>query len=415
MAAQITIYHDTRRKKDNNLFPVKFRVWDSLVKRAKLYPLNIDLSIKDFNQTWDTQKPRTEYRERRKTLDALLTKANKVADKMEHFTFEEFERKLYRKSSDGTNVIWQYNSLIKEKRKNEDVGTADNYQASINSLIRFLEYKKVKNLNELSFSTITKDWLKEYELYMVNHKQRSFTTVGIYLRPLRAIFNTAIAEGEIQKEIYPFGKRQYQIPAPKGTKKALSNEQLKSLYEAACETPERQKAKDFWFFSYACNGMNTKDIALLKYSDIEKDSFTFYRAKTLNTSRTNLKPIKVYLNDFITGIIELHGNKQNGPNGYVFNIISDKMDAREQQIKIKNFTSLVNKHIKKICKSINLPTDVTTYWARHSFATNSVRKGASLEFMQESLGHGDLKTTASYFAGFDDDAKKEFAQNLMDF
>jgi len=414
MAAQITIYHDTRRKKDNNLYPVKYRVWDSAIKRAKLFPLNMDLSSKDFSQIWETQKPRAEYREKRIRLDSLLTKANKVADKMEHFTFEEFERKLYRKSSDGTNVIWQYDIIIKEKRKNGDVGTADNYQTSINSLIQFLKYKKVKDLNQLNFATITKDWLKEYEMYMVNRK-RSFTTVGIYLRPLRAIFNTAIADDEIQKEIYPFGKRQYQIPSPKGTKKALSSEQLKSLYEAECKSSERQKAKDFWFFSYACNGMNTKDIARLKYSDIEKDSFTFYRAKTLNTSRTNLKPIKVYLNDFIRSIILKYGNNKNNSKDYVFNIISDNMDAKEQQVKIKNFTGLVNKHIKKICQSINLPTDVTTYWARHSFATNSVRKGATLEFMQESLGHGDLKTTAGYFAGFDDDAKKEFAQNLMDF
>jgi site-specific recombinase XerD len=44
-----------------------------------------------------------------------------------------------------------------------------------------------------------------------------------------------------------------------------------------------------------------------------------------------------------------------------------------------------------------------------------VRKGASMEFIQESLGHKDLSTTQSYFAGFDDESKKEFSKSLMDF
>ncbi|MBK6526241.1 MAG: tyrosine-type recombinase/integrase [Crocinitomicaceae bacterium] len=64
---------------------------------------------------------------------------------------------------------------------------------------------------------------------------------------------------------------------------------------------------------------------------------------------------------------------------------------------------------------MKLPEDISTYWARHSYATNAIKKGASLEFIQESLGHENLKTTQIYFAGFDSDTKREFAQHLMDF
>jgi site-specific recombinase XerD len=62
-----------------------------------------------------------------------------------------------------------------------------------------------------------------------------------------------------------------------------------------------------------------------------------------------------------------------------------------------------------------LPEQVSTYWARHSYATNAIRNGASMEFIQESLGQGNIKTTQNYIAGFDDDVKKEFSQTLMNF
>ena len=71
--------------------------------------------------------------------------------------------------------------------------------------------------------------------------------------------------------------------------------------------------------------------------------------------------------------------------------------------------------IKRVAKTNDLPTDISTYWARHSFASNSIRKGASMEFISEALNHSDLSVTKSYFAGFEDETKKEFANQIMDF
>ena len=83
--------------------------------------------------------------------------------------------------------------------------------------------------------------------------------------------------------------------------------------------------------------------------------------------------------------------------------------------KIQAFTRSLNQHIKLLAENNALSSDISSYWARHSFATHSIRKGASMEFMRESLGHKDMKTTQNYFNGFDNDTKKEFAQNIMDF
>ena len=86
--------------------------------------------------------------------------------------------------------------------------------------------------------------------------------------------------------MYPFGAKQYTIPAPKGTKKALTKEQLKLLWDGIPATPDMQKAKAFWFFSFICNGMNMKDVLHLKFRDIDGDRLTFRRAKTTNTDKS---------------------------------------------------------------------------------------------------------------------------------
>jgi site-specific recombinase XerD len=112
-------------------------------------------------------------------------------------------------------------------------------------------------------------------------------------------------------------------------------------------------------------------------------------------------------------VIADYSNEDN--SGFVFDIINIKDDSITQYKKIKNFTRYINDHIKRVAKANDLPSDLSTYWARHSFATNSLRKGASMEFISEALNHSDLSVTKNYFAGFEDEAKKEFANSLLDF
>jgi site-specific recombinase XerD len=57
--------------------------------------------------------------------------------------------------------------------------------------------------------------------------------------------------------------------------------------------------------------------------------------------------------------------------------------------------------MKRIAKNLEINKEVTTYFARHSFATVLRNSGASMEFISEALGHSDMKTTKSYLAGFE--------------
>ncbi len=189
-------------------------------------------------------------------------------------------------------------------------------------------------------------------------EEKSKTTVGIYLRSLRAIFNKAIEEGNIIADIYPFKK--YKIPTGQNIKKALDKLDLKTLYTAELERGSaKEKARDFWFFSYQCNGMNFRDIAELKYKDINRKSFSFLRHKTLHTTKDKPRPIIVPLTESIKAIIERYGTKPVLPENYMFPILEKLMNETEKLRVNQNFIRFVNQHIQKLAKDLELDTDIS--------------------------------------------------------
>ena len=411
----ISIYLDTRRTKANGKFPVKLRIFTPHPRQQKLYNTKYEFTEKEFDSIWTSSKPRLEYKEIRNEIRAIEITADEVAKAIIPFSFKQFEKKYLRNTGDGQDIIYQYEQIRERLISNSSINTASGYELSLKSIKDFIKHTKGKEPSSIAFSEITPEWLQKYENYMIQDLKRSRTTVSIYLRTLRTVFNTAIREKEILPETYPFGKSKYQPPTVRNVKKVLNNEDLKKLFAAKPNTPEQAKAKDFWFFSYACNGMNIKDIALLKYEDIREDKIVFYRAKTINTSKSDLKPVTVYLNEFSKSIIDTYGNKNRNKGGYIFPIISDNESEPIKHAKIKNFTRFINQNLKKLAATIGLTNEISTYWARHSFATNSIRNGASMEYVMEALSHNNLKTTIGYFAGFEDKDKKEFASKLMDF
>lgn len=420
MNFRISLYLDKRKSKKNtsNLFPVKLQLYSTITRKQKFYTTGVDLQKDDFDDIFNSDKNvRGEKNETKIYLQSIVNRANEVAKDIDNFTFEVFEKKMFRSKDATINIEYHYKNKIKTLKSFDQISTASNYDSSLKSLSTFLDSKNKSKIKNLTFYDITSGWLNKYESFMVNDSGKSYTTVSMYLRALRTIFNDAINDNEIKQETYPFGKGKgkYQIPTTTGKKKALTLQQLKVLFEAETETPEEEKAKDFWFFSYACNGMNIKDIALLKYKNLEGDKIKYYRAKTINTKKGNLKEINVFTNEYSKSIITKYGNSNTNSDQVVFPIVKSTDDAAEQKRKIKNFVSLINLHFNKIAKREGFEFKISSYWARHSFATVSIQKGASMEFISEALNHSSLNVTKGYFAGFEDETKKEFANKLMDF
>ena len=194
----------------------------------------------------------------------------------------------------------------------------------------------------IAFEAVSADWLKKYEKALLV-EGKSYTTISIYLRCLRAIFNDAKLIGIIKENQYPFGKGKYEIPIGKGRKMALNLQQIKQIISYADGTEAAEHYRDLWFFLYLCNGINVNDMLKLKFSNIDNDEVHFYRSKTLHTSREK-KEIEALLTPEMKQIIERWGNPDKNLNNYVFPFL----DGYKTPLEHKDITHRINKHLKII-------------------------------------------------------------------
>ena len=85
-----------------------------------------------------------------------------------------------------------------------------------------------------------------------------------------------------------------------------------------------------------------------------------------------------------------------------------------EKAKVKHqFIKTINKYMKRIGIEIGYDKPLTTYSARHSYATILKRSGAPLSFISEALGHKSLLTTESYLDSFEDETRRKYAEMLV--
>lgn len=328
-----------------------------------------------------------------------------IIQEEDEFTFEAFKEKWTGKSSNKKgDLISGLDQYAKTLRKEGRISTAVSYEVAMRSVMKYSQR------DELGVKEITVKWLKDYENWMLNKQKNSVTTVGIYLRCVRKVLNDEIAAGRLPVKKYPFGSRAYKIPESNNTKKALTKEQVQSILNYKCSTPSEEYFRDLWMFSYLSNGMNPKDILNLKYRAIKEDRIIYMRAKTRSS---NPKEIYVVLLPQIRDIIEKWGNKNRHEDQYVFPILNDNMNPEEVYRRVQQTVKNINKYMKRIGKALEIEKPITTYTARHAFATVLKLSGESDEVIKESIGHSTVRQTQRYLASFDSDTKKRIANNLL--
>lgn len=403
----LSIYLETRTPKKDGTFPVKLRVTHK--RKRKYYALNLSMTKERYDRIF-SDRPRGKDYDQKLEFNELEKQAYEIIKQIPVFSFELFEIELFGKGTDENknDVYASYDNYIRTLKDNEQFGTSEAYGQSKNSLIQFSKRKK------LIFEEITPEFLTKYEKWQIE-RGKSPTTISIYLRCLRKLFNSAIADGVIEQKAYPFGRNKYLLPASKNIKKALTMSEISQIYNY--DTPKgstEEYARDIWMFSYLCNGMNIADLARLKYEQIDESKITFIREKTKRTSKHNSQVIVVGLLPEAMEVIKRWGN-QDTPSNYIFPIIK-KMDDKEQQRKrIKQFTKTVNKYMKRIVRALEINKPVTTYAARHSFSTILKKSGAPTELISEQLGHSSILTTRAYLDSFDEDFKMKYMNELTAF
>jgi integrase len=376
--------------------------------------------------------------------EGFFTRANRICLQLnQEFTFEKFkilfdgiEINNFLKSLKDS-LIEQYEQKINQLTLEKRIASASNYRCSLNSILKFIkslsESKRVEfgipkiqnNLElEISFKSITTTFLQEYENFMLsqgksnnNKKQNDLpakkTTVGIYLRPLRAIFNSAIKDNITTN--YPFGKGKYVIPKGGNIKKALQKSDIeKILNYTPDEYTLEKRSYDFWILSYLCNGMNFADILRLKWNNLNlKERYlVFSREKTKRTNKNSDKEIKVILIPEAIKIIDCWKSRNNN-SIYLFPFLEGITDEVKIKKTITQFIHVNNNWTAKIALKLDINSKLGTYVSRHSFSTTLLRSGAPITFISKALGHENVATTESYFGDFEDEKVREYMNFLI--
>jgi integrase len=325
------------------------------------------------------------------------------------FTFEKFEDVYFNDDKSqllNKDVYAQFEKIISEKEKTGHVGTATIYRSALNSL------KKYRS--KLNFNQITPEFLRGYEAEM-KKAELSMTYTSINLRQLRAVYNTAIHEGIIKDYNYPFSQsrndRKYKIRKGSNRKIALTTEELKLLRQYQPETKARRTAYLYWWFSFYCNGINVVDICQMQYKHIKGDTVEYLRKKSIDTE-TLVKPISFKLSERISSIIKELGNQNNSADTFVFKLLNHGDSPKDIRRKAQNLTHVIDTHMKKISKKLEFGKEITTYTARHSFATYMYRSGSSIEEISEAMGHASIETTQRYLASFTDEVLQKQSEKL---
>ncbi|MDP3443807.1 MAG: site-specific integrase [Ignavibacteria bacterium] len=417
--ATTAIILDTRREKKDGTYPVKIRV--TYDQKYKKYGTKYDLNKADY-KLLTTKGKHVRQTEKitdiKRALAVSLKKADDIILKIDEFTFEEFENLYLEKRGDMTDILNAFDAIVVQKRESGRIGTAIGYEYAKKSLESFeareTKGKESEGTKPLLFKKITVSYLKEYDSWM-RLEGKTTTTIGMYLRNVRALMNSAVKANVIKQNAYPFGVGKYEIPTSNSIKKALSNDELKKLfaYQPKAGSPEHYFF-DLWLFSYLCNGLNIKDILRLKYSDIHGESLIFVRAKTEHTTKQRTE-IEAILTPIAKQIIDRWGTKPVQADSFIFPFLNKEMTADKQHKVKEQAVWQINKYIKKVAAKVGIDAKMTTYVARHSYTSKLLRAGISIEFLRQQLGHTDSKTTLNYAQKIDFDTKQKATNLLTEF
>jgi integrase len=398
-----------KRKKKNGKYPAKLRLTHE--RKQMYYTIDTkdriyEFSIEEFEKIV-SPKPRGVFKEIQLEFSVIEEKANRIIKAIGDFTFDKFKVHFAIKGTNMRNIYYFLDLRINRYNK-----TGYGNKTTITAKRQLQAFFKKKDF--LDFKDITVSKLHEFE-YVLRERGLKSSTIASYFGVIQAVFNEAHRENVIPINSIPFGRDKYQIASSSGVKRALKISDIEKIYKYSPKPfTHEQEAHDLWMFTYLCNGINMTDICNLRYRNITPDFIHFIRKKTEHKSSI-ARPVTIPLTDDIKKIIDRQGNKDKSPDNYIFPFINDN-DTRKQQIyKIAWRVRKTNVHMQKIGKKLGIEQNITTYTARHSFATVLKRSGVSIAFISESLGHKDVGITETYLDSFGDEKKKEIAKFLTNF
>ncbi len=340
-------------------------------------------------------------------INDLVNKLNKKIYVAENsntpLTLEELANTIIYVDSAPTQQLSVFIDQICEKLRDDGKNeTCSIFRSTKNAWLSF--FKK----DCFSFDDINSNSIHDFEQSAVKRGNMP-STIFLYLRTLKTVINTAKRENICGPEYDPFQNYSFaKFRRIKTRKRAISREDFRKIEEIELDEKSRLfHSRNYFIFSFYAGGINFVDLAQLKWVNIEKNQLFYTRKKT--NELINIPVVSQAMK-----ILEIYKRYSNcKKDDYIFPILNE---THSTSLSISNrlnkVNHQVNQDLQEIGETLKLDVKLTTYVARHTFATVLKKEGISVSIIGQALGHEDEKTTRIYLDSFGSDIMQQAFEKL---
>jgi integrase/recombinase XerD len=395
MSSTVKVVLFKGKKLKNGEHPIMIRVIKD--RRSSYLSVGSSCSIRhwDFKNNIP-KKNHPNYEELLVLIDRKRSEANKlllgIKTENEDISADEIKSRLISSTVKSKQTVVQYfNSFIARMESANRHGYADTFKFTRNSLLTFNEN------NDFSFGYVTPSFLIKYEEYLTG-KTLAPNSIFLYLRTFKTLVNYARIDGVVAKSYDPFNNISFaKYRNVKTRKRALPKDVILKILNLGIEVND--PIYDFWNyfrFSYLCWGINFIDMAYLRWENIQESTLQYTRQKTGDEFNILLtKEALDILNYYRTA-------KLNPKVDFVFPIFNETHETPlSKSYRVKKVRKQYNSALKTIAEMLAIPTKLTSYVARHSFANVLRQSGVSVTIIKDALGHESEAMTEVYTSQLD--------------
>ncbi|MGJ8661081.1 MAG: phage integrase SAM-like domain-containing protein [Bacteroidota bacterium] len=378
---------DHRRTKKNGTHPIVFRITLNGKSRdmASGYSCFAD-DWDEFNCSIRPTNPKLAVVAKRLHDDELA-----LLEKIRHYELKFPQNKSIQEvkeylSAKNTNItvheFWLQETLRMKQSKR--FGNARNFESAMQGIQKHESLK-------VPFANIDFRWLTKLETKMRSSGIKT-NSIGVYMRTLRSVFNSAINNDLTDANSYPF--RRYKIKKESSTPRVASIKELKSFFDyKPNENHYTYNAWNYGMLIFLLRGINFADLAMLTAENLKNGRLIYHRQKTHKMYSVELLPLTVK----ILSVYASNDHKTLLPI-----LTNDElMDLENLPARIMQKRKTCNKWLKKIGEELDIIEPLSTYVFRYSHANACKNLGYSKDLISESLGHGyGLAVSSAYLENY---------------
>ncbi|PKP21671.1 MAG: recombinase [Bacteroidetes bacterium HGW-Bacteroidetes-21] len=405
--SSIKIQLYTSKTLKNGEHPIMLRIIKD--RRPKYVSMGISCSKELWDDTNNLPKRKHPlYKEiimmlEKKRSDALKT-VYAMETKDDGYSSEEVQKKIIKKKRSGSASVFNYfDETITRLKNTGRVGYAEVFTNTKNSL------KTFRKNRDFLFTDITYSFLVHYEESFLERGVQ-LNSIFVFMRTFKTLINNAKKDEIVSESFNPFKDFSFsKYRRIKTKKRTISKDDIKKIEAKKLESGSSLlHSRNIFLFSYYCRGITFIDIANLKWSNIQNNRLIYTRKKTNELfNMAILEPAQKILKFYKSK------NKDNG-NPYIFPILNETHDTdSSKDNRIKKIITRTNKDLKAIAKLAEVNEHITTYVARHTYATVLKKSGISTSLISEMMGHDSEKTTQIYLDSFENSVLDEANKSIL--